>query len=52
MKGQRVETLVEENKFAGKYTLKWNTERISSGVYFYQIKAGNFQQTRKCLILK
>jgi len=52
IKGQRVETLVEENKFAGKYTLKWNAERISSGVYFYQIKADDFQQTRKCLILK
>jgi photosystem II stability/assembly factor-like uncharacterized protein len=49
--GQLVETLVGSNQSPGHYTINWNAENISSGVYFYRLYTGNFQQTRKCLIL-
>jgi len=49
---QLVETLVNENINAGYYLVKWNASGFSSGLYFYRIKAGDFTETKKCLILK
>ena len=50
--GQLVQTLVNERQTAGRYSVKWNSERFASGVYLYQIRAGNFQQVRKMLLVK
>jgi hypothetical protein len=50
--GQEVATLVNEEKVAGTYSMQWNASRVASGVYFYQLKAGEFSQTRKLLLLK
>ena len=50
--GNVVQTLVNEEKSAGVYELIWNAADLSSGVYFYQIHAGNFVQTKKMLLLK
>lgn len=50
--GYELETLVNENKPAGTYELTWNAANLPSGVYFYQIKAGDFIQTRKMILLK
>jgi flagellar hook assembly protein FlgD len=47
-----IETLVQEEKEAGTYELTWNAENLPSGVYFYQIKAGTFVETKKMLLLK
>ncbi len=50
--GQLAATLVNEQKAAGKYSVTWDAENLSSGVYFYRIKAGNFSYVRKGMVLK
>jgi hypothetical protein len=50
--GREVTTLVSEEKPAGTYELTWNAENLPSGVYFYQLTAGEFIQTRKMILLK
>ena len=50
--GNEIETLVNEQKTIGTYELTWNTENLPSGVYFYQIKAGSFMETKKMILLK
>jgi hypothetical protein len=50
--GQEVKTLVNENKSAGNYSIRFNASSLSSGIYFYSIKAGNFYQVKKMLLLK
>jgi len=36
-----------EEKQTGTYELTWNAEGLPSGVYFYQLKAGNYFETRR-----
>ena len=50
--GTEIETLVNEEKSAGKYELNWNAANLPSGVYFYRLQAGSFVQTRKMILLK
>jgi hypothetical protein len=50
--GREVETLINEFKPAGKYETEFNAALLPSGVYFYQIKAGDFLQTKKMILLK
>jgi pectate lyase len=50
--GQVVATLVDEKQEAKRYTKEFDASRFSSGVYFYQINAGGFSQTKKMLLLK
>ncbi|MFA4923492.1 MAG: T9SS type A sorting domain-containing protein [Ignavibacteriaceae bacterium] len=52
--GNEVVTLVNEEKKAGSYNYELGIRNyeLSSGVYFYQLKAGNFVQTKKMIYLK
>jgi len=50
--GRKITTLVDKKQPAGSYHAVWNSEDISSGVYFYKIQAGNYTDTRKMLLLK
>jgi endoglucanase len=49
--GRLVAILVNEEKDQGNYTATWNASGVSSGIYLYRIKAGEFSQTKKCLII-
>jgi len=50
--GYEVSTLVSEIQDAGYKSILWDASNISSGIYFYQIRAGEFVQTRKMIFLK
>lgn len=50
--GKQVAILVDEYQQAGKYSFDYRPLNITSGVYFYQIKAGNFTSTRKLMLLQ
>jgi uncharacterized delta-60 repeat protein len=50
--GNEVATLVDEYKPAGKYEVEFSAASLPSGVYFYQLRAGEFVQTRKMILLK
>ncbi|MEO6694131.1 MAG: T9SS type A sorting domain-containing protein [Ignavibacteria bacterium] len=50
--GREVMSLVNEMKEAGSYIVSFNGSNLSSGIYYYKIKAGNFEQVRKMLLIK
>lgn len=50
--GREIETLINEEKPAGTYEITWYPEGLPSGVYFYQLKAEDFIQTKKMILLK
>jgi hypothetical protein len=50
--GNEVATLINEFKAAGKYDLEFDSEDLTSGIYFYQIRAGQFVETKKMILLK
>lgn len=50
--GVEVARLVEEVKPAGNYDTEFDASSFPSGVYFYQLKAGTYIQTKKMLLIK
>ena len=52
MSGKEVMTLVNEARTAGYYSVSFNGASLSSGIYFYSIKAGDFVSTKKMTLIK
>ncbi len=50
--GREVATLVDTQLTAGSYTFSWNAEKNACGIYYYQLKAGEFSQMRKMILLR
>jgi hypothetical protein len=50
--GEKVATLVSERQAAGVYQVEWDAAEFPSGVYYYKIEAGQFQQVRKMMLIK
>jgi len=50
--GNEVSTLVNEDKPAGTYEVEFNTTSLPSGIYFYQLKADSYIETKKMVLLK
>ncbi|HSP87586.1 MAG TPA: T9SS type A sorting domain-containing protein [Ignavibacteriaceae bacterium] len=52
--GNKVATLVDEEKNPGSYEIEFNADEynLSSGIYFYQIKAGDFISAKKLILMK
>jgi Tol biopolymer transport system component len=50
--GNAIATLVDEEKPAGNYGVEFNATRLTSDIYFYQLKAGNYLETKKMVFIK
>jgi photosystem II stability/assembly factor-like uncharacterized protein len=50
--GNEVATLVNEEKPAGSYEVKFNAAELSSGIYFYKLQAGSLVETKKMILMK
>lgn len=50
--GREVTTLVDEQKQAGRYEVGFTENFLTSGIYFYTLRAGNYTQTKKMILLK
>jgi len=50
--GNEVSTLINEEQDPGSYNIPFSGEKLSSGVYFYQLKAGDFVSTKKMVLLR
>jgi len=50
--GQKVHTLVSDKKKAGFHQVEWDASDLPSGIYYYRINAGNFQDVKKMILLK
>ncbi|MCP5064493.1 MAG: T9SS type A sorting domain-containing protein, partial [Ignavibacteriae bacterium] len=47
-----VTTLVNKQQKSGSYEVIFDASNLSSGVYYYQLKSGNFVETKKMIIMK
>ncbi|MFA6598764.1 MAG: T9SS type A sorting domain-containing protein [Ignavibacteriaceae bacterium] len=52
MLGREIAELINEYRQAGSYSAQFNASHLSTGIYFYKLKAGNFVQTKKLILLK
>jgi hypothetical protein len=50
--GKEVATLVNEEKPAGSYEVEFDGAGLPSGIYFYQLKADSYIETKKMVLLK
>ena len=50
--GRAVATLVDEAVAAGEYRVTFDGRDLSSGIYFYQLRAGDFMETRRMMLVK
>jgi hypothetical protein len=51
-RGRFVQTLVDENKPAGKYRCRFNASGLASGMYYYQMKTPQMKFVRKGIHMK
>ena len=52
MLGREVAVLVDGEKSAGRHSVRFNAEGLTSGIYIYRIHAGTFTQTKKFTLMK
>jgi hypothetical protein len=50
--GQKVATLVSKKQPAGQYQVEWDASNFASGIYYYMIKAGEFRQVKKMVLIR
>lgn len=50
--GKEVATLVESEKPAGVYEVSFDASKFPTGMYIYQLHAGNFIETKKMILIK
>jgi len=50
--GNEVAILIDEEKYAGNYKFDFNGSNLACGIYFYTLRADNFVQNRKMILLK
>lgn len=50
--GREVAVLVNEMKLAGYYSVSWDASAMPSGIYFYRLRAGQFTETKRMILMK
>ena len=50
--GQKITTLVDEKKPAGTHSIRFNASILPSGIYYYYLQAGDYQDMKKMVIVK
>jgi hypothetical protein len=50
--GREIASLVNETKSPGNYQVTFNGSSLPSGVYFYRLQAGSFNETKKLILMK
>lgn len=50
--GNEASSLVNENKQAGTYEVEFNASNLSSGIYYYTLQSGSFNETKKMILMK
>jgi photosystem II stability/assembly factor-like uncharacterized protein len=50
--GKEIATLVNEERIAGTYEIIFNSSSLASGIYYYQIRAGDYVETKKMILMK
>lgn len=50
--GSKIRTLVNETKQPGNYEVNFDARNLSSGIYYYQLKSGNYVATKKMILMK
>jgi len=50
--GNKIATLISEQKTAGEYEIEFDGSELTSGVYFYQLKTGSYIETKKMVLLR
>jgi photosystem II stability/assembly factor-like uncharacterized protein len=50
--GQKIKTLLNKKMLSGRHEVEFNAQNLSSGIYFYRIEAGEFQDVKKMILLK
>ena len=50
--GRMVTTLVNKAQAPGNYSVEFNATKLPAGIYFYNLKAGEFSETKKMILLK
>jgi hypothetical protein len=50
--GREVETIAAGEFLSGSYSRNWNASNLTSGVYYYCLRAGFFADTKKLILLK
>jgi len=52
MLGEKEDLIVNEELSAGNYKVNWDAKDFPSGVYFYQLQAGGYNQSNKMILMK
>ena len=50
--GDEVKTLINQSQQKGKHRIIWDADNYSSGLYFYQLRADRFSETKKMILIK
>ncbi|HEX2961255.1 MAG TPA: T9SS type A sorting domain-containing protein, partial [Ignavibacteriales bacterium] len=50
--GREVATLLDGFKAAGEYSVQFNAKNVPSGIYFYELRQGQYSEIKKMSLLK
>ena len=52
IRGEKIDTILNQNFSPGRHEIDFNASALSSGVYLYQLDGGVFKQIKKMIVLK